>query len=205
RRLDGIPLAIELAAARLKILSAEQVAVRLDDAMRLLNEGRRGAPPRHQTLRATLDWSYLLLSPEEQILCRRLSVFAGGFSLDAAETVCAFQDQGTERLARDDVFDLLSHLVDKSLVPVRAGSNAECVSRYRLLETVRQYGHERLRQARELSPLLQNHAQYYLTLADVDWPELVGAQQTDWLTQVEIEHDNLRAALAWSYSTAGDP
>jgi non-specific serine/threonine protein kinase len=203
-RLDGIPLAIEFAAARLTLLSAEQIAARLDNAMRLLSAGKRGAPARHQTLRATLDWSYRLLSPEEQLLCRRLAVFAGGFSLNAAETVCAFEQRGVERLARDDVFDLLSRLVDKSLVLVSPASESEPEPRYRLLETVRQYGRERLLEAGELAPLLRSHAQYYLALAEVEWPELVGARQTEWLAQIEAEHDNLRGALTWSYALAGD-
>jgi predicted ATPase/DNA-binding CsgD family transcriptional regulator/Tfp pilus assembly protein PilF len=205
RRLDGIPLAIELAAVRLKILSAEQIAARLDNAMRLLSEGKRGAPPRHQTLRATLDWSYTLLSAEEQSLCRRLSVFAGGFSLDAAETVCLVENERAEGLGRDNVVDLLSHLVDKSLVLVSLQSAFEQTARYRLLETVRQYGHERLRHAGELTTLQRNHTRYYLALAEVEWPGLVGVQQTDWLSQMQAEQDNLRAALAWSHSPEGDP
>jgi non-specific serine/threonine protein kinase len=205
RRLDGIPLAIELAAARLWVLSTEQIAARLDDAMRLLTEGKRGAPLRHQTLRATLDWSYTLLSTEEQILFRRLSVFAGGFSLDAAEGMCPVENERGEGFGRDDVFDLLSHLVIKSLVIVSLQPNSEQTSRYRLLEIVRQYGHEWLQKLGEMSELQQHHTQYYLALAEVEWPKLVGAQQAEWLAQMDTEHDNLRAALAWSHSPAGDP
>jgi non-specific serine/threonine protein kinase len=205
RRLDGIPLAIELAAARLKILSAEQIAARLDNAMHLLTEGKRGAPPRHQTLRATLDWSYTLLSTEEQLLCRRLSVFAGGFSLDAVETVCLVGHERATGFGGDDVFDLLSHLVEKSLALVSLRPDSLATPRYRLLETVRQYGHEQLRRAGETEGVQRQHAQYYLALAEVVWPRLVGAQQAEWLAQMETEHDNLRAAFAWSHSPAGDP
>jgi predicted ATPase len=178
QRLDGIPLAIELAAARLKVLSAEQVAARLDDALRLLIEGKRGAPPRHQTLRATLDWSYALLSTAEQILFCRLSVFAGGFSLAAAEAVCVVENERAEGLGRDDIFDLLSHLVDKSLVLVSLQPDSEQTSRYRLLETVRQYGHERLHKAGEMSELQQHHTQYYLALAEVEWAH---SRRNGWL------------------------
>jgi len=133
-RLDGIPLAIELAAARTKVLSVEEISERLDDCFGLLTTGNRTALPRHRTLHATMDWSYELLSEQERILFRRLSVFSGGFTLKAAESVCA-----GEHLERNEVLDLLSHLVDKSLVMVRENGGQ---TRYRLLETVRQYGRE---------------------------------------------------------------
>ena len=135
-RLDGIPLALELAAARTKVLSVEQIADRLDDCFRLLAAGGRTAMPRHKTLHATMDWSHELLGAKEQVLFRRLSVFSGGFSLEAAETVCA-----GEGIEEDEVLGLLSHLVDKSLVVAREEDGE---ARYRLLGTVRQYGREKL-------------------------------------------------------------
>src|ERR671916_724050 len=135
-RLDGIPLAIELAAARTKVLTVEEISARLDDCFELLVAGGRTAMPRHKTLHATMDWSHDLLSGPERALFRRLSVFADGFSLDAAESVC-----GEEGLGQGGVLELLSHLVDKSLVIARVGSGE---ARYRLLETVRQYGQEKL-------------------------------------------------------------
>src|SRR5918998_3407526 len=138
-RLDGIPLAIELAAARAKVLSVEQISERLDDSFRLLAAGSRTAMPRHRTLHATMDWSHELLSREERVLFRRLSMFAGGFTLEAAESVCA-----GEELERDEVLELLSYLVDKSLVIMREVGGE---TRFRLLETVRQYGREKLGEA----------------------------------------------------------
>jgi non-specific serine/threonine protein kinase len=132
RRLDGIPLAIELAAARIRVLSVEQIAARLDDTYRLLTGGSRTALPRQQTLRATMDWSYSLLYEKEQTVFRRLSVFAGGFTLESAEVVCA-----GESIEEYEILDVLSHLVDKSLVLMEE-RNVE--ARYRLMETIRQYG-----------------------------------------------------------------
>ena len=189
-RLDGIPLALELAAARAKVLPVEEIANRLDDCFRLLSAGSRTAMPRHRTLHATMDWSHELLPEEEQILFRRLSVFAGGFTLDAAESVCA-----GEGLERDAVLDLLSHLVDKSLVRMREESGE---ARYRLLETIRQYGREKLSESGEAEKFRERHAGYYLALAEAAEPELKGAWQVAWLERFEQEHDNLRAAISWS-------
>src|SRR5918997_3914016 len=141
RGLDGIPLAIELAAARVKVLSVEQIAERLHDRFRLLTLGSRTALPRHRTLRATIDWSHDLLSEEEKVLFRRLSVFVGGFALGAAEAVCVGED-----LEENEVLDLLSHLVDKSLVVMQERGGG---MRYGLLETVRQYGREKLEESGE--------------------------------------------------------
>jgi predicted ATPase len=186
-RLDGIPLAIELAAARAKVLSVEQISERLDDCFRLLAAGSRTAMPRHRTLHATMDWSHDLLPDEEQTLFRRLSVFAGGFTLEAAESVCAGKD-----LQRDEVLELLSHLVDKSLVAVWEKDGE---TRYRLLETVRQYGREKLSESGEEGHLWERHAGYYLALAAKAEPELKGAGQVEWLQRFEWEHDNLRAAI----------
>jgi predicted ATPase/DNA-binding CsgD family transcriptional regulator len=188
-RLDGIPLAIELAAARAKVLPVEQIADRLDDSFRLLAVGSRTAMPRQRTLHATMDWSHDLLSLEERALFRRLSVFAGGFTLEAAESVCTGGG-----LERDEVLDLLSHLVDKSLVIMREEGGE---GRYRLLETVRQYGREKLSESDEAEQASERHAGYYLALAEEAEPELKGAGQVAWLEQLEREHDNLRAAMVW--------
>jgi len=188
-RLDGIPLAIELAAARAKMLSVEDISKRLDDCFRLLSAGSRTAMPRHKTLHATMDWSYELLSLEERALLRRLSVFAGGFTLEAAESVCAGQD-----LERDAVLESLSYLMDKSLVVV-AEQDGEV--HYRLLETVRQYGREKLSESGETEKFRERHAGYYLVLAEEAEPELKTEGQVAWLERLEQERDNLRAAMRW--------
>ena len=187
-RLDGIPLALELAAARTKVLSVEQIADRLDDCFRLLAAGGRTAMPRHKTLHATMDWSHELLGAKEQVLFRRLSVFSGGFSLEAAETVCA-----GEGIEEDEVLGLLSHLVDKSLVVAREEDGE---ARYRLLGTVRQYGREKLDESGD--EVRRRHVEFYLALAEEAEPELKGELQVAWLERFEREHDNLRAAISWS-------
>jgi non-specific serine/threonine protein kinase len=187
-RLDGIPLAIELAAARAKVLSVEEIAERLDDCFGLLTTGDRTALPRHRTLRATMDWSHELLTEQEQILFRRLSVFSGGFTLDAAESVCS-----GEGLERNEVLDLLSHLVDKSLVIVRENGTG---TRYRLLETVRRYGRERLDDSGD--EVERRHAGFFVKLAEEAEGKLSGSDQARWLTVLQSENDNLRAALSWS-------
>ncbi len=189
RRLDGIPLAVELAAARVKVLHVEQMAARLDDVFHLLTAGSRTALPRHQTLRAAMDWSYDLLSDQERVLFRRLAVFAGGFTLEAAEAVCA-----GEGLASDEVLDLLSHLVDKSLVAVMQDGE----TRYRLLETIRQYAHEKLREAGEVEAIRRQHASFFLGLAKTAEPKMKSVDRSVWMDRLEVEHDNLRAALGWS-------
>jgi predicted ATPase/two-component SAPR family response regulator len=189
RRLDGMPLAIELAAARTRVLSVEQIAERLDDDFRLLAGGGRTAPPRQQTMRATIDWSHDLLSEKEKVLFRRLSVFAGGFSLEAAEEVCAGKG-----LERDEVMDLLTHLVDKSLALVVEQSGE---ARYRLLETVRQYGRENLEEAGEAYEVRRRQAAWSLALVERAEPHLKGRRQVEWLERLEREHDNLRAAIRW--------
>ncbi|MFL5805417.1 MAG: ATP-binding protein [Roseiflexaceae bacterium] len=190
QRLDGIPLAIELAAARVKVLPVTQIAARLDACFRLLTGGGRTAVPRHQSLRATIDWSYALLAELEQVVLRRLAAFAGGWTLEAAEVVCA----GGE-VASDDVLDLLAHLVDKSLVVVEP--QASGAARYRLLETVRQYGWERLHEAGEATIIRRQHAHFFLSLAERTEPRLYGSEQVAWLDLLEQEHANLRAALDW--------
>jgi non-specific serine/threonine protein kinase len=211
-RLDGLPLAIELAAARLNVLSPEQIAARLSDRFRLLTGGSRTALPRQQTLRAAMDWSYDLLTEPERALLRRLSVFAGGCSLEAVETVCGEgngqratgNEEGTGPplvarcslpVARDDVLDTLAHLVDKSLVNARRRDGGV---RYGLLETVRQYADERLEEAGEADATRRRHWEWCLALAEESEPALLGPEQGAWLGRLEEEHDNLRAALAWS-------
>jgi predicted ATPase/class 3 adenylate cyclase len=190
-RLDGIPLAIELAAARVKLLKVEQIAERLDDRFRLLTGGSRTALPRQQTLRAMIDWSYDLLSEPERALLRRLSVFSGGWTLEAAETVC----QGPS-IDDYNVLDPLAQLVNKSLVVVDADEGVE--TRYRLLETVRQYAREKLIEASEGMAVRDLHLQYFLGLAERAEPELIGSNMPEWLNRLEVEHDNFRAALEWS-------
>ena len=191
RRLDGIPLAIELAAARVRVLTPEQIAQRLDDAFRLLTVGSRTALPRHRTLRATMEWSFGLLGPREQVLLRRLAVFAGTFTLDAAEAVCA-----SDPLEPEDILDGVSGLVDRSLVVMEPG---EGVARYRLLETVRQYGVERMREAGELELLEHFHADYFLAVAEEAAPHLFGGEdEPGIIARLVADDDNLRAASMWA-------
>jgi tetratricopeptide (TPR) repeat protein len=191
RRLDGIPLAIELAVARVKVMHVEQVAARLDDRFRLLTGGSRNALPRHQTLGALIDWSYDLLSDIERTLLRRLSVFAGGWTLEAAEAICA--GEGIEPY---HVLDLLTQLVNKSLVIPELESGSE--TRYRLLETIRQYAREKLFEAGGGDKVRERHLDYYLKFAEYAEPELRGPNQIAWLNRLEKEVDNLRAALEWA-------
>jgi predicted ATPase len=194
-RLDGIPLAIELAAARVSMLSIEQIAARLDDCFHLLTGGSRTALPRLQTLRALIDWSYNLLSASERILLRRLSVFVGGWTLEAAEAVCA--SPGAEPQIRpEEILDLLTSLINKSLVVVLREQDQ--AARYRLLETLRQYMLEKLSESGEAKSIRDQHLVYFLTLAERAEPELHGAYQKAWFDRLEVEHDNIRAALSWS-------
>jgi predicted ATPase/DNA-binding CsgD family transcriptional regulator len=196
-RLDGIPLAIELAAARVVVLGVDQIDERLDDRFRLLAEGSRVALPRQQTLRATVDWSFGLLSKHERVLFRRLAVFAGGWTLEAAEAVGA-----GDGLVGEDVLGLLAELVDKSLVIADEASGSV---RYRLLETMREYGWEKVRAAGEEDLLRERHRDWYVALADEGEPHLHGGEQAAWLSRLEREHDNLRAALAWCLGEERDP
>lgn len=189
-RLDGIPLAIELAAARAGVLAPDQVAARMDDHFRLLTGGSRTAMERHQTLRAAVDWSHALLSEPERVLLRRLSVFAGGFALEACEDVCF----GGE-IARADALDLLSALVAKSLVVVEKVGRA---SRYRLLETMRQYAREKLLESRGGPAARGRHLAWCAALAHEAARELHGPGQVAWFHRLAQEHDNIRAALEWS-------
>jgi predicted ATPase/DNA-binding SARP family transcriptional activator len=190
RRLDGIPLAIELAAARMKVLSVQEIAARLDDRFSLLTSGSRTAIPRHQTLRATIDWSHELLAEPERILFRRLSVFAGGFTLTAAEAVCG------QSLPAGDILDLLSRLVGKSLVVVDAPGDGE--TRYRLLETIRQYALEKLVDAGEAPETRQRHLDFFLRLAEESESHVYGRESGIWFRRLYLELDNLRAAIEWA-------
>ena len=191
RMLDGMPLVIELAAARVKVLSVEQISSRLQDSFALLSGGSRTALPRQRTLKAAIDWSYELLSEIERILLGRLSVFAGGWTLEAAEDVGS--GGGIER---EEVLDLLAHLVDKSMVVSEAG--AEGALRYGMLEPVRQYGEQKLEESGEAARVRKRHAEYYLALAEEAEPELKGAGQAQWLGRLERDRGNLRSALGWS-------
>jgi len=190
-RLDGIPLAIELAAAWVKTLRVEQISARLDDRFRLLTGGSRTALPRHQTLRALIDWSYNLLQDDERTLLKRLSVFAGGWTLEAAETICGGKD-----LEASEVLEVLARLVNKSLVIAERHSGAE--ARYRQLETVRQYAREKAVEAGEYREIRNRHLEYFTRLAEAAEPELLRSNQVTWLNRLQAEFDNLRAALHWS-------
>src|SRR6266511_734997 len=194
RALDGIPLAIELAAARLRALSPDQIAARLDDRFRLLAGGSRTSLPRHQTLRAVVDWSGGLLGEPERVLARRLAVFPGGATLEAAERVCAGPDLGG--LASDDVLYLLAALVEKSLVVASDGDSGEM--RYSMLETMWAYGEERRVKAGEDQALRNAHAAYFLELAEEAEPHLRRAEQLEWIERLTTERENLHGALRWA-------
>lgn len=187
-RLDGIPLALELAAARMAVLPVEQIVRLLDQRFRLLAGGSRSDLPRHQTLRALLDWSYELLDEAERQFFARLSVFAGGWTLAAAEVVGA-----GETIAKDDVVYRLIALVEKSLVVADEDGD-----RYRMLETVREYARDKLAASGNTEAVRERHRDYYLALAEEAEPKLTGPEQGTWLQRLEREHDNLRAALQWS-------
>ena len=196
RRLDGIPLAIELAAPRLKVLTPEALQARLDDQLHLLTAGSRTAVPRQQTLRAAIEWSYALLSEAEQAMLRRLGVFAGSFTLEAVAAVATGAP-----VEASDVFDVLAGLVDKSLVVSLAGGGE---NRYRLLESTRAFALEKLAAGRyaELARRLCEHMTIVFERADRTWPT---TPRADWLAAYEPDLDNLRAALGWSLGPDGDP
>jgi non-specific serine/threonine protein kinase len=188
-------LAIELAAPRLRSMSVEELSQRLAQRFALLTDGSRTALPRHRTLRSTIDWSYDLLRGPEKLFVQRLSVFAGGWTLAAAEEVCA--GDGVEHR---DVIDLLTSLVDKSLV---VPEQEDAQTRYRLLETVRQYARDRLEDIGGSAAVRVRHRDYYLALAEEADPKLRGAEEAEWLRRLEEEHENLRAGLEWSLVEAG--
>ncbi len=194
RRLDGIPLALELAAARTQSLSVDQIAARLDDQFKLLTGGSRVSVPRHQTLRATMDWSFDLLSDAEHAILLRTAVFAGSLSLEAAEAVCA-----SDTVDSAEVLDLLSRLVEKSLVIAEPSGDG----RYRLLETIRLYALDRLVASGESEAIRRRHRDWYLALVEQVAPGFFhGPESRPALERLTVEHDNLRAALQWS---AADP
>ena len=194
-RLDGIPLAIELAAARVRSLPVEEINIRLDNRFRLLTGGDRAALPRQQTLRALIDWSYDLLSVQEKRLLERLYVFVGGWTLVAAEQVGAGESATGETMEEWEVFDLLTSLADKSLVLTEERGGA---ARYRMLETVRQYGRDRLVESGESEEVQTRHRDFFLAFVEEAEPKLLGAEQGAWLERLEAEHENLRSALDWS-------
>jgi non-specific serine/threonine protein kinase len=210
RRLDGIPLAIELAAARLKVLSVEQIHTRLKDRFRLLTGGSRTAVARQRTLEATIDWSYDLLSETERLLLCRLSVFPGNFTLEAAEEICAGNG-----IDKDAMLDLLTRLVDKSLVNVDERSECKRDSaqpsgdaingsrRFRCLETVRQYARERLLRSGDMERVRDLHLDFFFALVQRAEPELIRRDQVSWLKRLQLDYPNLRSALEWCLEAPG--
>ncbi|ADB30115.1 transcriptional regulator, winged helix family [Kribbella flavida DSM 17836] len=194
RALDGMPLAIELAAARLRTMSVDQLANRLDDRFRLLTSGSRTALPRHKTLRAVIDWSWELLTEAERTVLRRLAVFSGGASLEAAEQVCA-----GEAVEPDDVLELLTSLAEKSLlIPQHEGA-----PRYRMLTTIKEYAAQRLAEAGESEGARRAHLGYFTELAEAAEPHLRRAGQLEWLARLAADHDNLSTAVRGAIA-AGD-
>jgi predicted ATPase/class 3 adenylate cyclase len=189
-RLDGIPLALELAAARLRMLTVEQIAGHLNDRFRLLTGGRRTALPRQQTLQALIDWSWNLLDEQEHILLRRLSVFAGGWIIEAAQAVCGFNP-----MDEFDVFDLMEQLINKSLVTVQHLTKGE--ARYGMLESIRQYAQNKLFEAGEGNTLRDRHADYFVSLVDLYDQQALGPEFYNWLDRFAVEGDNLHAVIEW--------
>ena len=192
RRLDGIPLAIELAAARVAALSVQEIASRLSDRFRLLTGGSRTALARQQTLRATVDWSWTLLSPPERVLMRRLAVFDGGWTLSAVEAVCSGPDATNVEVPQAAVLDLLTGLVNKSIAHV------EPSGRYGWLETLRQYARDRLLESEEGDRLRERHLAHFLGFAENAAAQMIGPGEALWLGQLAEDHGNLRAALEWA-------
>ncbi|HET6736312.1 ATP-binding protein [Mycobacterium sp.] len=199
RRLDGIPLAIELAVARLRAYSVGEILLRLERSLDVLTTGPRSAPARHQTLKATIDWSFELCSPVEQLLWVRLSVFAGGFDLDAAESVCA-----DDRLPRDDVFDLVAGLVDKSILR-RQDAVSGRGARFSMLETMREYGKERLATLGEAREVRLRHVRYFAALAQRGHDDFFTEREIPWFQDIRANHANIRLALQECISGVGEP
>ena len=188
--LDGIPLAIELAAARVKVLSVDKILERLKDRFSLLTGGKRTQLPRQQTLKALIDWSYDLLSDKEKLLCQRLSLFSGGWTLDAAEKICS-----DEILDEFEILDLLSNLSDKSLVKVTETENN---LRYAMLESIRKYGDEKLIESGKKSELQEKHFNFFYKFAEHSETRLTGKDQREWLMKIAAENENIRDNLKWS-------
>jgi predicted ATPase len=201
RRLDGIALAIELAAARIKVLAPRQLAQKLDERFRVLTGGSRTAVPRQQTMRALIDWSYDLLSPNEQRLFRRLAIFVGGWTLDTAGAVSGVDQAAEDAIESWEILDLLSSLVDKSLVHTE---ETEGRMRYRLLESVRQYGRERLAETGEYAAVARLHAAAILALGEELYRVFETTPEPAWLARAEPELENFRAALTWALGAQGD-
>ena len=191
-----MPLAIELAAARLRTMTIEQLANRLDDRFRLLTSGSRTALPRHKTLRAVVDWSWDLLTEAERMVLRRLSVFSGGASLEAAERVCVARTGEQSAVEQDEVLELLTSLAEKSLLRHRG---RQCTSdgalRYRMLGTIKEYAADRLAEAGESDLARQAHLGYFTELTESAEPHLRRAEQLAWLARLEADHDNISAAM----------
>ncbi|MFI0740356.1 BTAD domain-containing putative transcriptional regulator [Streptomyces sp. NPDC021100] len=198
RRLDGLPLALELAATRVRALGVKELAARLGDRFRVLTSGRRGSPARQQTLRAVIDWSWELLGAPERIVLRRLAALADGCTLDAAEAVCA-----GDGVAAEEVLDLMTRLVDRSLV-VRVDGPPGTGPRYRLLESVAAYAMERLHEMEDLTGVRDRHLRHYLDLAERAEPRLRGGEQRTWLARLDADAANLRAALDEAVRRAGE-
>jgi predicted ATPase/class 3 adenylate cyclase len=196
-RLEGIPLALELAAARIRALSVADINARLKDRYKLLTGGSRVLQERQQTLRALVDWSYELLEPDEQMVLDRLAVFVGGFDLAAAEAIC-----GGEPLASEDVLDLLGSLVEKSLVMLEERDDG---ARYLMLDTIREYAREKLAERDDAAAVAARHCDHYFAMAKSARDGLRGPQQADWLWKVEVELDNIRSAIALSLAGGVDP
>jgi predicted ATPase len=190
-RLDGLPLAIELAAARITMLPPKAMLKRLTSRLKLLTGGARDLPKRQRTLRATIEWSFALLDEGERVLFSRLAVFSGGRTLEAIEAIC-----DSEGDLPVDAFDGVSSLVDKSLIRQEVGANGE--PRFVMLETVHEFARERLEQSAEAEEIKRTHAEYFRTLAEEAYPQLRGPDQLEWLERLEAEHDNMRAALTWA-------
>src|SRR6266516_5653624 len=198
QRLDGLPLALELAAAVLSLLSPAALLARLERRLPLLTRGARDLPERQQTLRNTLAWSYDLLQEGEQQLFRRLSVFAGGFTLEAVQAVCVFEACGTSSPGQADegaVLEQLGQLLDKSLVQAQQGTGGE--PRFSMLETIHEYATEQLEASGEAAAMQDRHADYFLRLAEEAEPAMFGQEREVWMERLDREEANLRAALAW--------
>jgi len=187
-QLDGIPLAIELAAVRIKVLSLNNICERLDNRFKLLTGGKRTSLPRQQTLKALFDWSYDLLSDHEKILWSRLSVFSSGWTLEASEEICS-----DEEIVKDEMLDLLDYLLEKSVIIYDTHSN-----RYKILETIKQYGEEKLKEANESDKILSNHLNYFMKFSESAAPKLKGNEINIWLERLEAEHTNLLSAIEWA-------
>jgi len=187
-RLDGIPLAIELAAARIKLLSVEKIHERLDDRFNLLTGGKRTALPRQQTLKALIDWSYDLLSENEKILWSRLSVFNGGWTLEAAEEICS-----DDKTKKTEMLDLLSQLIEKSII-----GYDDMIARYKMLETIKEYGEEKLKREHESAKIFSKHLDYFTEFSESAEPVIELSEGVIWLERLENDHINLQSAIEWS-------